>query len=115
MMKMENIYDLSAFKSFIDSSEIVVVYYSNDACNVCKTLKPKILDKLASDFPETRSVYIDTEKSPVIAGQHRVFSIPTIDIYVMGKEHARFGRSLVMHEFDAALRKPYDMLINPGN
>lgn len=107
---MENIYKLEDFQALIEGSEIVVVYYSNDACNVCKTIKPKIIDTLSSEFPETKSVYIDTEKSPVIAGQHRVFSIPTIDIYVMGKEHARFGRNLTMHEFEASLQKPYEAL-----
>lgn len=109
---MENIYRLEELQARIEETTIVVVYYSNDACNVCKTLKPKILDLLKSVFPAVKAIYIDTEKSPVISGQYRVFSIPTIDIYVMGKEHKRFSRNVVMHEFETAIRKPYDMLIS---
>ena len=108
---MGNFYSLEEFQSFIVKEEIVVIYYSNDACNVCKTLKPKIIDLVDSEFPACKHVYIDTEKSPVIAGQYRGFSIPTIDIYVLGKEHARFSRNVVMHEFEDALRKPYDIII----
>ena len=108
---MENIYTLEEFQSKISEKDIVVVYFSNDACNVCKTLKPKLLDILNNDFPAVKAIYIDTEKSPMICGQYRVFSIPTIDIYVLGKEHARFSRNVVMHEFEAAIRKPYEMLI----
>ena len=108
---MENIYSLEEFQSKIKETDIVVVYYSNDACNVCKTIKPKLLDLLNSEFPAAKTIYIDTEKSPLISGQYRVFSIPTIDIYVMGKEHARFSRNVVMYEFEEAIRKPYEMLI----
>ncbi len=108
---MENIFMLEEFQSRIKETDILVVYYSNDACNVCKTLKPKIVELLTSDFPAVKKIYIDTEKSPVICGQYRVFSIPTIDIYVMGKEHARFSRNVVMHEFEKAIRKPYEMII----
>ncbi len=110
-MQMENVYTLEEFQSKISGTDIVVVYYSNDACNVCKIIKPKLLDLLNSEFPAAKSIYIDTEKSPMISGQYRVFAIPTIDIYVMGKEHVRFSRNVVMHEFEAAVRKPYDMLI----
>ena len=109
---MENIYSLDDFHARIDNTDILVVYFSNDACNVCKILKPKIIELLDRDFPEAKMVYIDTEKSPVISGQYRVFSIPTIDIYVMGKEHKRFSRNVVMHEFEEAIRKPYELLIS---
>ena len=108
---MESIYNLEEFQSKINETDIVVVYYSNDACNVCKTLKPKLVDLLKSEFPAVKTIYIDTELSPVISGQYRVFSIPTIDIYVMGKEHKRFSRNVVMYEFEEAIRKPYEMLI----
>ncbi len=111
-MQMESIYALEEFQSKISETDIVVVYYSNDACNVCKTIKPKLLELLSSEFPAVKTIYIDTEKSPLISGQHRVFSIPTIDIYVMGKEHARFSRNVVMHEFEKAVRKPYEILIS---
>ncbi len=108
---MENFYNLEELQSYIEKEEIIVIYYSNDACNVCKTLKPKIIDLLDSEFPVSKLVYIDTEKSPVIAGQFRVFTIPTIDIYILGKEHARFSRNVVIHEFEDALRKPYEIIV----
>ena len=108
---MEQFFDLEEFQAFIGSEDIVVIYYSNEACNVCKTLKPGIIDLIESRFPASKLVYIDTEKSPLIAGQYRVFTIPTIDIYVLGREHARFSRNVVMHEFEDAMRKPYDIIV----
>jgi thioredoxin 1 len=98
---MESIYNLEEFQSKINETDIVVAYYSNDACNVCKTLKPKLVELLNTEFPAVKTIYIDTEKSPVISGQYRVFSIPTIDIYVMGREHKRFSRNV--HRGDIGL------------
>ncbi|MEX0986018.1 MAG: thioredoxin family protein [Bacteroidales bacterium] len=107
---MNTLYNLQALKSVIENRPITVVYFSSETCNVCKTLKPKIREMLAMQFPEAELVYVDVEKSPVIAGQYRVFTLPTIDIYVEGKEHARFSRNVALYEFESAIRKPYDLL-----
>ena len=108
---MKTVYDLQELQKMIESSTISVIYFSNDECNVCKILKPKINELLQMQFPKADFAYVDIEKSPVISGQYRVFTIPTIDIYVEGKEHARFSRNVTMHDFEAAIRKPYDILI----
>lgn len=108
---MKTIYNLEELQQLIDHATISVVYFSNEACNVCKILKPKIREMIDMQFPKVEFVYVDIEKSPVISGQYRVFTIPTIDVYVDGKEHARFSRNVTMHDFEAAIRKPYDILL----
>jgi len=107
---MKPIYSLEALKADIEKEPMAVVYFSSESCNVCKTLKPKIIELLNVRFPGVSLLYVDIEKSPVISGQYRVFSIPTIDIFVEGKEHARFSRNLTFFEFEQALRKPYEIL-----
>lgn len=109
---MQNVYSLEELEKIIEEEIIVVLYFSNDACNICKVLRPKVAKLIASSYQEVKMIYIDTEKSPVISGQYRVFSIPTIDIYVEGREHARYSRNLMMHEFEASLKKPYQMLFS---
>lgn len=109
---MKSIFSLEELKSTVENRQMVVVYYSNDSCNVCKVLKPRINEMINKDFPMVEMVYIDIEKSPVISGQYRVFSIPTIDIYIEGKEHARFSRNVTLYEFERALQKPYEMLFS---
>ena len=108
---MKQVFDIEGIQSVLHSHPVVVAYFSNEACNVCKTLKPKIIETMQMQFPKAKLLYIDTEKSPVVAGQHRVFSIPTIDIYISGKEHARFSRNVALYEFEEALRRPYDILL----
>jgi len=107
---MKAIYKLEELQSLLASGTMTVVYFSNESCNVCKVLKPRIREMLESRYQNAELVYIDTEKSPVIAGQYRVFTIPTIDVYIEGKEHARFSRNLTLFDFEKAISKPYDIL-----
>ena len=107
---MKPIYSLEELSSAIVAHPMLVVYFSSESCNVCKTLRPKVAELLNARFPGVALVYVDIEKSPVISGQYRVFSIPTIDIYVEGREHARFGRNLMLSDFERSLGKPYEML-----
>lgn len=103
---------MQELQKLTEENSIVIIYFSNDACYVCKILKPKIAELVDKKYASAKMVYVDTEKSPVIAGQYRVFTIPTIDIYVENREHARFSRNVTMHDFENALSKPYDILFS---
>lgn len=107
---MKPIYSIEALRSVIENDPMAVIYFSSESCSVCKTLKPKVVELLNARFPGVGHYYVDIEKSPLISGQYRVFSIPTIDIHVEGREHARFSRNLTLFEFERALSKPYEML-----
>jgi len=107
---MSTIYSVEELKTKIETREMLVVYYSNETCNVCKVLKPKIREMIEHQFPKSDFIYVDIEKSPVISGQFRVFSIPTVDIFIEGKELARFSRNITMFDFEHAIKRPYELL-----
>ena len=109
---MLEIKDNDQLNSLLEEKEMAVLYFSNEACNVCKVLKPKIKTLLEEHFPKVQLVFIDTEHSPLIAGQHTVFSIPTVDIFVQGKQHARFSRNIALFEFEEALSRPYELIFS---
>lgn len=109
---MKDIYSLDDLREFIRCNPVVVVYFSNESCSVCKVLKPKIIELMNESFSLAKLVYVDTEKSPLITGQFRVFTIPTIDIYAEGREHVRFSRNVTLHEFERTLKKPYEILFS---
>lgn len=107
---MEGIYNILDLQGLIDSETGVMLYFSSDSCSVCKVLKPKVAELLSGQFPLMVSRYVDTEKSPVIAGQFRVFTIPTILIFFEGKEQVRYSRNISMHQLEASISKPYSMV-----
>lgn len=107
---MRQVFDIRELENLIRNEEACLVYFSNDSCNVCKVLKPKVSEMGRMQFPRMQLLYIDTDKSPLISGQYRVFTIPTIFIYFQGKEHARFSRNFNMFDFEQSIGRPYEMI-----
>lgn len=95
----------------ITNSKAVLAYFSHENCSVCKVLKPKVEELLNDQFPEMKLVYVDTIQEPETAGQHRVFTVPTILIFFEGKEYYRFSRSFSLNQLHDAIERPYSMLL----
>ena len=107
---MQGIYNIQELQNNIDSEKGVLLYFSSDSCSVCKVLKPKVAELLLEKFPLMLSLYVDIEKSPVISGQLRVFTIPTILIFFEGKEQVRYSRNISMHQLETSLERPYELV-----
>lgn len=107
---MKGIYSLESLEELIRTERGLLLYFSNDMCSVCKVLKPKVATMLEDQFPGVTSGYIDTDKSPLLSGQHRVFTIPTILLYFEGKEHARFSRNISLPRLEEAINRPYSII-----
>lgn len=100
------------FQQEISENDFVLVYFSHEQCNVCKVLKPKISELITSDFPNIKLVYTDTVKSPFLAGQNSVFAVPTLIIFISGKEYSRFSRNIGLYELERTLERPYKMIFD---
>lgn len=109
---MEGIYSLEKLEEKIRDKKGLLVYYSTESCSVCKVLKPKVTELLHDRFPFMESCYVDTDKSPLIAGQHRVFSIPTILLFFQGQEQKRFIRNIGLNQLEEAIEKPYHLVFS---
>lgn len=107
---MESIYNLGVLQEKIENEKGLLIYFSTDSCSVCKVLKPKVFELLQGRFPKMASCYVDTDKSPVLSGQHRIFSIPSILVFFEGKEYFRFSRSIGLYQLEEALDKPYSLI-----
>jgi thioredoxin-like negative regulator of GroEL len=110
VLALEGIYHMEALQAAINSEKGLLLYFSSESCSVCKVLKPKVAELLHNKFPLMRSLYVDTEKSPVLAGQYRVFTIPTILIFFDGKEQVRYSRNISMHQLEESIERPYQLL-----
>jgi thioredoxin 1 len=101
---------LPELDSKIKSNLAAAMYFSTQYCSVCKVLKPKLLSMLEEDYPEFNLFYIDIEKSPVIAGQMRIFTIPSLLIFFGGKEFYRISRNISLEELKKTIERPYGLM-----
>lgn len=107
---MEGVYNIQELQDMITNEKGMLLYFSSDSCSVCKVLKPKVKELLQEQFPKMISRYVDIEKSPVISGQFRIFTIPSILIFFEGKEQVRYSRNISMHQLEESISRPYSMI-----
>jgi len=94
---MKNIESHEEFLETVQKHATVLAYFSTPTCNVCKALLPKV-KSLREEFPHTKFVYVNTEEITETAGQHLVFTVPTILIFNEAKEGSRFSRHFGMDD-----------------
>ena len=98
------------FQELKDKEEALLAYFSTDACNVCKVLKPKVADLIRSVFPMFKMVYVKSDVLPEVAAQNQVFAAPTILIFFDGREYIRKSRNIGIRELQQEIERPYSMI-----
>jgi len=107
-----NVENIDAFNKIIETEDAALFYFSHEKCNVCKVLKPKLAEMLEENFPKLKMYYADTVTAPEIAGQNRVFAVPTIVVYFGGREFSRKSRSIGVSELVMELERPYQLIFD---
>jgi thioredoxin 1 len=103
--------DIEYIKNKIASNDGVMLYFSTNSCNVCQALKPKIIDAFDKNFPKIEKIFIDTKEYPQIASEYTVFAIPTIIVFLDGKEFAKKSRNLSVDMFVDEIKRPYEIML----
>ena len=101
---------LTEFKDIVENSKGVVTYFSTPDCNVCKVLKPKLIDFLREEFLQMKFAYIDVSQARVLAGQNAIFTVPTILFFLEGKEFIRKSRNVNLTELKEQLGRVYPLV-----
>ena len=88
----------------------VMVYFSAPTCNVCHALKPKLLEALDINFKEFKVESVDISVEEEIAPHFEVFAIPTVLIFLDGKEFLRRSRHMSVDEVIREIKRPYEIM-----
>ena len=88
----------------------VLLYFSGENCNVCHALRPKFKELFDKEFPRIRQIYLDAHENAEISAHYRVFSVPTMIVFLDGREFVREGRAVSMHKMTEQLKRPYSMM-----
>ena len=101
----------SDIEAIIAANPAVMLYFSAPACNVCHALKPKLLKAFNANFDAFETVSIDISETPQIASHYSVFAIPTLIVFLDGREFLRKSRHMSVGEVIEAVRRPYDIMM----
>lgn len=111
-MNIINITSNKELKEFISDNEGVVLYFSTPQCNVCKVLKPKLIELLNDKFPLMKFSYIDCDQYKELAAKYNVFVVPTILFLIKGKEFIRKSRNVSLAQLEEEIIRPYSLFFN---
>jgi thioredoxin-like negative regulator of GroEL len=90
----------------------VLLYFSGESCNVCHALRPKFKELFDNSFPQIKQIYLDAHQNPKISAHFRVFSVPTILVFLDGREFIREGRAVSLYKLEEKLKRPYNIMIS---
>ena len=102
--------NLEELQEIIKTEVGVLLYFSGENCNVCHALRPKFKELFDKEFPKLKQIYLDAHENPEISAYFQVFSIPTMIVFMDGREFIREGRLVSMHQLSQKLARPYIMM-----
>ncbi|QOG13008.1 thioredoxin family protein [Arcobacter sp. FWKO B] len=90
----------------------VMIYFEGTNCSVCSVLKPKIDTMFKENFSKIERIYIKADEEPQLSADFVVFSVPTVLVYLDGKEFMRYSRNISLVQMENDLKRLYEMLEN---
>ncbi|GEM_PF-46170 len=107
---MKSIESYEQLRELVAREKALMLYFSTPTCGVCKSIKPKIIDLVAEDFPEMGLYYVDTESIPEARGQLSIYSVPAILVFFEGKELIREARNFGILDLGRKIDRFYGLL-----
>ena len=101
---------LEELQKIIRSEVGVLLYFYGENCSVCHALRPKFKELFDRKFPKIEQIYLDAHENAQIATNYQVFSVPTMLVFLDGREFIREGRTVSMVQMEEKLTRFYVMM-----
>lgn len=103
---------MEEIKALIKSEPALMIYFFNDNCAPCVSLRPKVEELLIRKFPKMKIVFSDSIAQPEISAHFGAFNNPTIIIFFEGREYRRESKYISMPQLEESIRRPYELLFS---
>lgn len=110
-MQEQTIESLENLESLILEHAALLVYFSSPTCNVCKVLRPKVMEQAALHYPLIGRIHVDLSITPEIGAHFHVLAAPTVILFLEGKEFIRKYRTISVDGLMQEIKRPYEMMV----
>lgn len=101
---------LDEIDQFIESNELVFLYFTTPSCSVCHGLQPQI-EEILSQYPFIKAAHIDASKVQEAAGKFTIFAAPVLLLFFDGKEYIREARIVNTTELNKKISRIYENVV----
>ena len=106
---METTLNAATVSQLISEEVGVLLYFYNDDCAPCISLRPKVEVLMQKRFPKMKVLWVNSKTTPEIPASYSVFANPTILVFFDGKEFKRFSKYVSVNELEASIERYYSL------
>ncbi len=111
MMMLENeLMTLEEIEKHVANETAAMVYFYNDNCAPCHSLRPKVIEMVKNDFPNMKLAFVNTLKYPELPVRYNVFANPTLITFFDGREYKRESKYISIPQLTESISRPYNMI-----
>ncbi|WP_019555975.1 thioredoxin family protein [Thiomicrorhabdus arctica] len=107
---MENIETLEALDALKQSEEGLLILFGGKECNVCHSIKPKLIALMQENYPKIKMVYVDCHVVIEVCSQNGVLSLPTLQVFFTGQRFIEEVRTFSLQKVIQEIARPYSMV-----
>ncbi|MCB2305121.1 thioredoxin family protein [Clostridium estertheticum] len=101
---MKNLNSIDDIKDFIKENKFVMLYFSSDGCSVCDDVLPRVEELLKKQI-KVVSGHVEIQNIPSVASVFGIFTIPSVIIFLEGKEIVRQARYINFLELKEKIQR----------
>ena len=106
---LRNIETAEELRQLAITSANVLVYFYNDGCAPCISLRPKVEQLMLENFPKMDLVYVNGAGFPELVAEFQAFSFPVLIIFFEGKEFRRYSKYVSISELSETIGRIYNI------
>ncbi|MDX1351626.1 MAG: thioredoxin family protein [Thiomicrorhabdus sp.] len=109
---MQNIATLEELDCLKQSEDALLILFGGKECNVCHSIKPKLIELISEEYPKIKMVYVDCHVVTDICSQNGVFTLPTLQVFFTGQRFIEEVRSFSLQKVMQDIARPYSMVFS---
>jgi len=109
-LKWQVLDDEVALQRWLTRAPLALLMAGAPECGICQVLKPKLPVSLATAYPRLAMGYLDVGRRPQEAAQWMLYRLPTLILFVEGRESFRWAGSFSVSAVAEAIARPYGFL-----
>ncbi len=103
---------IEEIEKHISEEPAAMVYFYNDNCAPCHSLRPKVINLVKEEFPKMKLAFVNTLKYPELPARFNVFANPTLITFFDGREYKRESKYISIPQLAAEIERPYSLIFD---